>query len=82
MDIVTFEHLDKFLSTRAAQVETLLRLTQLSVEEITKCIAAGSIESINMTEGSRGVVELHPLFCEFVTKRKMLKSSDSDSASK
>lgn len=82
VDIVTFEYLDKFLSTRAAQVETLLRLMQLSMEEITKCIATGSIESLNITEGSRGVVGLHPLLCEFVTKQKMLKSPGADSASK
>ena len=82
VDIVTFEHLDKFLATRSAQVETLLRIMQLSVDEITKCIAARSIESLNITKGSRGVVGLHPLFREFVTKRKMLKPPDSDSASK
>jgi hypothetical protein len=82
VDIVTFEHLDKFLGTRATQVETLLRIMQLSLDEITKCVSARSIESLNITEGSRGVVGLHPLFREFVTKRKMLKSSDSDSSSK
>jgi hypothetical protein len=78
VDIVTFDNLDKFLTTRAVQVATLLRIMQISVEEITKCISAGSIESLNITKGSRGVVGLHHLFREFVGKQKALKAPGTD----
>jgi hypothetical protein len=78
VDIITFEHLDKFLTTRSAQVETLLRIMQMSVDEITKCIENNSIESLNITKGSRGVVGLHHLFREFVGNQKALKPPNTD----
>lgn len=81
IDIVTFEHLGKFLTTRSSQVETLLRIMQMSLEEIVQCVESSSIESLQISEGPRGVVGLHHLFREFVGKQKALKFPEKGKAS-
>ena len=87
VDVVTFDHLDVFLKTRSAQVETLLRIMETSVREVVQCVEKNSIELLNVTQGSRGVVGLHPLFSEFLNEKpglssllKNMKSADRDGA--
>jgi hypothetical protein len=82
VDIVTFDHLDKFLETRSSQVETLLRIMEMSLKEIVQCVKSNSIESLQISEGPRGIVGLHPLFQEFVGKQKALKPPETSAPSK
>ena len=82
IDVVTFDYLEKYLATRSAQVQSLLRRMRLSLSEITRCVEKKSIHSLKISEGSRGVVGLHRLFCEFIPARKKLpppKSAARDS---
>lgn len=64
IDIVTFSGLDSFVQKRNAEVHELLAIMKRSRDEIAACFADGTIDSLSVTEGSRGVVGIHPLFRE------------------
>lgn len=75
VDVVTFDHLGAFLTGHAQQMHQLLDIMERSLDEIIKCVEAGSIQTANITRAPRGVTGIHWLFRE-ISKRQQSTQSE------
>jgi hypothetical protein len=67
IDVVSLDHLDD-LKTRAQEVITVLGKLKRTRNEVAKCFEEKSLDYINMTSGSRGILSIPPLLREAVRK--------------
>jgi hypothetical protein len=70
VDIVTASHLQDFAERRRDDVRQLANVMRASQEQIAQCFRAKSLTGLGVTEGSRGVLGLHPLLHELVRSKR------------
>ena len=73
IDVVASDYLDKFVATRTREANRLLRVLESTRESIAACFATGSIDKLEITKGSRGVIGLHFLLGELLDEEKKIQ---------
>jgi hypothetical protein len=75
IDIVTFDYLDTFVEKRKNEVQQFLEVAASTREAIGTCFLQGSLDTLQITEGPRGVIGLHRLLREVSEVRKRAQPS-------
>lgn len=68
IDVVTADYLDDFVKRRKSEMPLILEHLARACDNIAACMAAGSLEKLRVSEGSRGILGLPPLL-EALSKR-------------
>ena len=66
IDVVSLDHLDNFLKTRAQESITLVQKLEIRRNEVAKCFEEKSLDSLNIKSGSRGIAGVPALLREAV----------------
>ena len=66
IDVVSLDHLDDYVKTRAQESMTLLKKLQIGRNVIAKCFEAKSLDSLDIPSDGSGIVGLPALLREVV----------------
>lgn len=70
IDVVSLSSLDAFVAKRRDEVLRLLEIMEETQREIAMCFARRSLDSLQISDGPRGIVGLHRLLREVIDAQK------------
>lgn len=75
VDVVSLDYLEKFICKRAKETKFIFEICKKSLEEIEVFQKTGLVDSVNVTDGSRGFRGVPSLLSEFfsIKRKKHLK---------